>query len=166
MEAPQVIYGFIPHSPATIGLRRKSLSASQILIDMQQVAERMKEFVDRHRTPRAFQESDRVFLYVPLDSSLTVVIKKISDVAYKLQLPDHCKVHPVFHVSKLRPYISRDENFEDGLLLDKREWKIRNRSIPEYLVAWTSRSLTDATWELEALICKHFPSLITEDSDL
>ncbi|KAH7283507.1 hypothetical protein KP509_34G010400 [Ceratopteris richardii] len=78
-----------------------------------------------------FQEGDRVFLQVPFGSSLTVgqkpklsprfcgpwtVIKKISDVAYKLQLPENCKVHAVFHVSKLRPYISRDENCIDGLV--------------------------------------------------
>ncbi|KAH7306901.1 hypothetical protein KP509_22G036400 [Ceratopteris richardii] len=145
---------------------------------------------------RMFQEGDRVFLQVPLGSSLTVgqkpklsprfcgpwtIIKKISDVAYKLQLPNNCKVHPVFHVSKLRPYISRDENCVDGLVAlenrvstlddpflvhDKKEQKLRNHSILEYLVAWTSRPLTDATWKSKALIHKHFPSLITEDSDL
>ncbi|KAH7437433.1 hypothetical protein KP509_05G071700 [Ceratopteris richardii] len=89
--------------------------------NLQQAAERMKAFVDRHRTIRTFQEGDHVFLQVPLGSSLTMgqkpklsprlcgrwtVIKKINDVAYKLQLPDNCKVHTVFHVSKLRPYIS------------------------------------------------------------
>ncbi|KAH7296570.1 hypothetical protein KP509_26G028600 [Ceratopteris richardii] len=127
-----------------------------------------------------FQEGDHVFLQKPKLSPRFcgpwTVIKKISDVAYKLQLPDNCKVYLVFHVSKLRPYISRDENCVDGLValenrasqpdvpfwvLDKREWKLRNRSISEYLVAWTSRPLTDATWESEALIRKHFPSLIT-----
>ncbi|KAH7427867.1 hypothetical protein KP509_10G064400 [Ceratopteris richardii] len=190
----EVIYGCIPHSPATIGLPRRSLSASQFLIDMQanlkiaqfnlqQATERMKAFVDRHRTPRTFQEGDlgQKPKLSPRFCGPWTVIKKISDVAYKLQLPENCKVHPVFHVSKLRPYISRDENCVDGLValenrasqpdvpfqvLAKRERKLRNRSIPEYLVAWTSRPLTEATWESEALIRKHFPPLITEDSDL
>ncbi|KAH7352799.1 hypothetical protein KP509_19G065000, partial [Ceratopteris richardii] len=205
----EVIYGFIPHSPTTIGLPRKSPSASQFLIDMQanlkiaqfnlqQATERMKAFVDRHQTPRTFQEEDHTWMrlreYLSISKTLGqklklsprfcgpwIVIKKISDVAYKLQLLDNCKVHRVFHVSKLRPYISRDENCVDGLValenrasqpdvpfqvLDKRERKLRNRSILEYLVAWTSRPLTDASWELEALIRKHFPSLITDDSDL
>ncbi|KAH7284467.1 hypothetical protein KP509_34G055200 [Ceratopteris richardii] len=118
------------------------------------------------------KERERFVCLIPKKGSLDrfcgpwIVIKKISDVAYKLQLLENCKVHPIFHVSKLRPYISRDENCVDGSVLDKREQKLRNRSIPEYLVAWTSRPLTDATWESEALIRKHFPSFITEDSDL
>ncbi|KAH7331944.1 hypothetical protein KP509_20G059400 [Ceratopteris richardii] len=169
-----MIYAFIPHSLATIELPRKFSSASQILTNMQaelniaqfnlqQAVERMKAFVDQNRTPRMFREGDRVFLKVPLGSSLTVgqkpklsprfcgpwiVIKKISDVACKLQFPNNCKLDVQSQV------------------LYKREWKLQDRCIPEYLVAWTSYPLTDATWELEALICKHFPSLITEESDL
>ncbi|KAH7404017.1 hypothetical protein KP509_15G005800, partial [Ceratopteris richardii] len=199
MVAPfEVIHIFIPHSPTTIGLPKKSPSASQFLTDMQanlkivesnlqQVVESMKAFVDQHRTPQTFQEGDHAFLQVPLDLSLIVgrkpklsprfcgpwtIIKKISDVAYKLQLPNNYKIHPVFHVTKLRPYISRDEDCVDGLValenrasqpdvpfqfLDKRELKLWNRSMLEYLVAWTSLQLKDATWESEALIRKHFP---------
>src|SRR5690349_13941565 len=32
------------------------------------------------------------------------IIQKISAVAYKLELPDSLRIHPVFHVSLLRPY--------------------------------------------------------------
>ncbi|KAH7421623.1 hypothetical protein KP509_13G067900 [Ceratopteris richardii] len=107
-------------------------------------------------------DSDHVFLQVPLRSSLIVV-------------------HPVFHVSKLRPYISRDDNCVDGLValenrtsqsdvpvqdLDKRDRKLWNRFILEYLEAWTNHPLIYATQELEALIRKHFPSLITEGTPL
>ncbi|KAH7445749.1 hypothetical protein KP509_01G022500 [Ceratopteris richardii] len=95
------------------------------------VVERVKAFVDRHHTPRTFQECSYKLLQALLHSSLIVgqkpklsprfcgpctIIKKISDVAYKLQLPDDYKIHPIFHVSKLRPYISRDENCVDGIV--------------------------------------------------
>ena len=43
-------------------------------------------------------------------------IKKLSDVAYQLELPPRCRIHPVFHVSKLKKYISKDTNLVDGLV--------------------------------------------------
>ena len=73
----------------------------------------------------------------------------------------------MFHVSKLKKFISKDTNVIDGLvslqenessdhspknILDQREKRLRNRLIQEYLVAWKGLSLTDATWESEALI--------------
>ena len=100
------------------------------------------------------------------------IIKKLSDVAYWLGLPPACSVHRVFHVSKLKRYISKDSNVIDGLIslqenesidhgpdkiLDRREKRLRNRILREFLVAWKGLPLTDATWESEALICKHFP---------
>ena len=87
----------------------------------------------------------------------------------------------MFHVSKLKRYISKDSNVIDGLIslqenesidhgpdkiLDRREKRLRNRILREFLVAWKGLPLTDATWESEALIRKHFPQLIIEDDDL
>ncbi|KAH7331152.1 hypothetical protein KP509_20G017200 [Ceratopteris richardii] len=197
--------------------------------NLQQVVERVKTFVDRHHTPRTFQEGDRrisdlayklqlqkdckvhrVFHvsklrpYISQDDNCIdgiialgdriskpdfpfricgtwIIIKKISDIAYKLQLPKDCKVHQVFHVSKLRPYISQDENSMDGIValgertskpdvhfrvLDRRERQLQNRSIPNYLEAWTSHPLKDATWESEALVHRDCPSLMIEANDL
>ncbi|KAH7286341.1 hypothetical protein KP509_32G002100 [Ceratopteris richardii] len=179
-QAPfEVIHGFISHNPTTIGLPKKSPTNLKIAqFNLEQALERMKAFVDRLIHHERFKRKPKLS---PRFCGPWIVIKKISDVAYKLQLPANCEVHPIFHVSKLRPYISRDENCVDGLValenresqldvpsqvLDRRERKLENLSIPEYLVAWTSSPLTVATWESKALIRKHFPSLITEDSDL
>jgi transposase InsO family protein len=91
------------------------------------------------------------------------VIQKISPVAYKLELPDTLKIHPVFHVSILRPYLSPDtvehrpatlpppepitindaEEFEVDKILDHRTRHNRQ----EYLVKWVGYPDHDASWE-------------------
>ena len=38
------------------------------------------------------------------------IVEKLSPLVYKLELPTHFKIHPTFHISKLRPYYM-DETF-------------------------------------------------------
>jgi hypothetical protein len=77
------------------------------------------------------------------------VVKQINDVAFRLELPPSMKIHPVFHISLLKPYkkssissrfqvppppieIERQEEFEVLEILDSRI--IRTKL--EYLVQW------------------------------
>ena len=98
-----------------------------------------------------------------------------------MELPLGCRVHPVFHVSKLQRFISKDTNLIDGLvslqedasfdhtpdkILDQREKRLRNHTLWEFLVAWKGLPLMNATWESDALIRQHFPHLIIEDDEL
>lgn len=102
------------------------------------------------------------------------IVKKLSDVAYRVELPLGYCVHPVFHVSKLKKFISKQDNLVHGLValqesesiadgldkvLDQRVKQLCNRTIREFLVAWKGLPLTNSIWELEALIHKHFPQL-------
>jgi hypothetical protein len=93
------------------------------------------------------------------------VIQQVSKVAYKLDLPESLKVHPVFHVSLLRPYkdpatypnrpaakdppppVTVDDipEYEVERILDHR----KKRRHQEYLVKWVGYPEHDASWEPE-----------------
>jgi hypothetical protein len=89
--------------------------------------------------------------------------KKVSPVAYKLELPESLRIHPVFHVSLLRPYkdpvsfpdrsppippplpVTIDDTPEYVVerILDHRTRRHRL----EYLVKWEGYPDYDASWE-------------------
>lgn len=97
------------------------------------------------------------------------VIGRVGRVAYRLDLPPKLKIHPVVHVSLLKPYYadkddpSRGESkraptavvtsFDKDVerILAKRV--IRKRGVPnynEYLVKWKGVPDIETTWEREA----------------
>ena len=93
---------------------------------------------DVHRRPVTFEEGQLVFLRVPENSqSLKTgsvpklspqfcgpfkILKKVGPVAYKLELPATSKVHPVFHVSRLRRRLYNEDNVVDhGVLVEYTE---------------------------------------------
>jgi hypothetical protein len=90
-------------------------------------------------------------------------------VAYELDLPDmYSRVHPVFHVSKLKPYIensqfphrqqatdrplpqlldSGEEAWEVDKIVGKRTRKHRGRTVTEYCVLWKGYPEWERSWE-------------------
>lgn len=88
---------------------------------LQSASDRMKEYKDLHRVDLEFQEGDMVWLH---SKNIAVkhkgtrkfgpkwlgpfeVVQCVGPVAYKLSLPPTmARVHPVFHVSLLKPYIA------------------------------------------------------------
>lgn len=92
----------------------------QHLLRAQQI---MKKQVDKNRTFREFTVGDMVFLKLQPYIQYSVVpranhklllkyfgpfciVKRVSSVAYQLKLLEGSSVHPVFHVSMLRPMLS------------------------------------------------------------
>lgn len=102
--------------------------------------------------------------------------------AYKLLLPDHCKLHPTFHVSQLKkhlvPTAIPNPNLpllhEDGTILLEPEKLLDRKLIPRaqgdiqvlvvrWLIKWANLEAEHATWEDASFIQKVFPAFDPED---
>ena len=88
------------------------------------------------------------------------IVERINNVAFRLKLPDSVRIHDVFHVSLLEPFVANpfpsrtvappppeiidgDEEFEVEEILDSRRV---GRGL-QYLVRWTGYSPSDDSWQ-------------------
>jgi hypothetical protein len=141
----------------------------------------MKSQADKKRSERVFSVGDKVFLKLQpyLQSSVLrranhklafkffgpfQVTERIGEVAYKLELPSTSRVHPVFHVSQLKPCLgpgqqalpqlpSADDVLQVPLQVLRRRVRQQGlRTIVQGLVQWSGKPESMATWEdLESL---------------
>jgi hypothetical protein len=96
------------------------------------------------------------------------VVKKVNQVAYELQLPPGSAVHPVFHVSQLKPVLGKhvplcaelpDLSHELQVpeqVIDSRLTKKGSKVISQVLVKWSEWPESLATWEDEEAIKQAF----------
>ncbi|MCO5606889.1 hypothetical protein L7F22_061080 [Adiantum nelumboides] len=103
------------------------------------------------------------------------VCDKISDVAYRLKLPEGWKIHNAFHVSLLRPFVGDvpedmvpeeqpeveelDEILVPEQILAHKDRKVRGKVARRYLVKFKNYSPMDAKWMEEAELV-HSPQLL------
>ena len=99
------------------------------------------------------------------------VVQKLAKVAYKLNLPPHSWIHPVFHVSLLKkhigegkvvqatlPNVNMEENGKFPILHAILDRRVRKRK-EKVLIHWQGLSPAEATWEEQQLLKNQFTEL-------
>ncbi|GKE34367.1 putative reverse transcriptase domain-containing protein, partial [Tanacetum coccineum] len=153
---------------------------------------RQKSYADVRRKPMEFSVGDIVMLRVspwkgvirfgkkgklsPQYIRLFKIIKRISHVAYKLELPEKLhRIHNTFHVSNLKRCLA-DENLiipleetqlDDKLhfieepveIMDREVKQLKQSRIPIVKVRWNSRRGPEFTWEREDFFKNKYPHL-------
>ncbi|KAK6213447.1 reverse transcriptase domain protein [Colletotrichum tabaci] len=151
--------------------------------DLEFVRARMKKYSDPSRmTGPSFEEGDSAYLIRrniktkrPSDKldykklGPFEIIQKISDVNFKLKLPDTMKVHPVFHIALLEP-APRGSHTEDCIIVETHEPEYEVERIidhrnenghDEYLIKWKGYGHEDNSWEPVRNL-QHSPQLLQE----
>lgn len=103
------------------------------------------------------------------------MLERIGGAAYRLDLPAESLVHPVFHVSQLKPFtpdhtpvFSELPNLPDlakqdvvpKAILDQRLVKKGGKAIPQVRVKWSNLPSDSATWEDWNVLNSRFPGAL------
>lgn len=201
MSPFQALYGFPPPLISELAIpgpeeedAHNFLSAKQQMLEqlktnLLQAQNRMKRYADLKRVERIFEVEDMVYLkmapyrlaafgfrgalklqhkyYGPF-----IIVQKIGKYAYKLQFPEHVKIHPVFHVSQLKkhigqksipspnlPMVNQDGTVKTGPAeaLQVKQVPRHNLPVVQWLIQWDNLSPDEATWEDADFIKYAFP---------
>ncbi|GJR03972.1 putative reverse transcriptase domain-containing protein [Tanacetum coccineum] len=164
----------------------------QVKQRMQAARDRQKSYADLKRKPMEFEVGDKVMLKVspwkgvvrfgkrgklnPRFVGPFKVIKRVGDVAYKLELPKELsRVHNTFHVSNLKKCHADEPlavpldglHFDDKLqfveepieITDREVKRLKRSRIPLVKVRWNSKRGPEFTWEREDQFRKKYPHL-------
>lgn len=168
----------VPAAQSSVADMTDTLQHARVKLDEARV--RMATQANARRRDVSFKVGDKVRLAtanLSLPSTMSrkltarfvgpfIVERVVSTVAYKLKLPTSLKIHPVFHVSLLQPWledglfpahqpaltrpppVNEDENrFTVDRLLDKRTRRYGRGQRVEYLIRWMGYGPEDDTWE-------------------
>jgi hypothetical protein len=162
-----------------------------------QAQRRMKAYADKQRTERQFMVGDQVLLKLQPYAQQSLVnrpypklsykffgpytiLDRIGTVAYKLQLLATAKVHPVFHVSQLKPFVPKytpvfselptvpdlaAAAVEPEAILERRMVRSGNSAATQIRVGWSGLDEAQATWEDYELLKLKFPSATLWERD-
>ncbi|MCH96424.1 hypothetical protein A2U01_0017410, partial [Trifolium medium] len=203
----QALYGRAPptlvrynHSPSDIVAVQQQLMEMDVLIatlkdNLKRAQQVMKAQADKHRRDVQFEVGEQVLVKLQPCRQNSVALKKnqklgmryfgpftinkkIGQVAYKLQLPLEVKIHPVFHISQLKPFKGQASDpyiplpltthelvpiLQPMTVLKNRDIMRNDQIIPQVLIKWEGLSNTDATWEDVKDMAENYPTFNLED---
>jgi len=186
-------YGFHPLTPATLDMPRPDRLRSQAAADfiskmnqdlaaakasLERAQERQARYANTKRREESFEEGDQVLLstdnlklrsdgpatkFNPRWCGPFKILEKIGQVAYRLDLPSTMRIHPVFHVSLLKPYLAPTDDerspppppppiagadvYEAERISNRRTITVNGKQQVQYLVHWRGYPDYEATWE-------------------
>jgi hypothetical protein len=178
------------HSGASTVLQERQTFLTMIKDNLARAQNKMKQQADKNRTFREFQVGELVLLKLqPYAQSSVVsrpcaklsfkffgpfkVLQRIGQTAYKLDLPESAKIHPVFHTSQLKPFrpnyapvfadvppnvFEEDASPSPEQILQRRLVKKGNSAIVQILVKWTGLPAEMASWEDYHVLKAKFPT--------
>lgn len=155
------------------------LHTNQLREHLLRAQDRFKKQADRNGTEREFQVGESVLLKLQPYAQSTLanrpckklsykffgpfkVAQKVGTLSYKLNLPEDSRIHPVFHVSQLKPFLPNYSPVFSDLpkppdltakelmpvnILDKRMVKKGNIPTVQIQVQWSTLPVSAATWE-------------------
>ena len=156
---------------ATLEVEKIKTLQQQLATDIQFLNERSAAYANKKRSMEpTLKEGDKVYLlrkHIKTKRPSTKldfkklgpfrILKKVSSVNYRLQLPKESRLHPVFHISLLEPAKGTTPIATDTELQPENEpdiyevEKILDRRLvgkqEQYLVKWQGYEHTDNTWE-------------------
>ena len=141
---------------------------------------KQKKYADKKRRELTFKEGEKVLLksegiqdlpaatpkLAPKYIGPFVIKKKHSELNYELDLPYWIKIHPVIHISRLKPYYEFKSEFptrkkeqpppkpeiKEGYYeyeVEKILGKRKKRGSTQYLIKWKGYPTEESTWEPE-----------------
>ena len=97
------------------------------------------------------------------------ILQRVGNVAYKLKLPESAAVHPVFHVSQLKPSLHPRHLVSSSLpvvpdairfpvqVIQRRVIARGGAQVPQVLIRWSGCDAALDTWEDEFDVRRRFP---------
>ena len=205
----EIVLGRQPTTPASVGVSYKgdSPGAHAMALSWEKTTNmarekliktqlRMKKWADTKRREAEYRVGDLVLLKLQT-SQLKVlrnvnkglmrkyegpfpIIERVGNVAYRLELPPSLKIHPVFHVSLLKPYHADEadssrmesrrapplvfKSFDaeaEAVLADRVVKRQGVKAHPQYLIRWKGRPDSENSWVTEDDLWQ-YKSLIDE----